>query len=189
MFADTDAESDGHGVAAVGHVMQANNASELLGVNSGGGFVIGEHDGDVHAALIGIENGVEKNAVARNVDGGGDFVGATGGDMNAAHADGRGNQGAALATAVGWSFGFYGFRGGGKSGCGGSGSFVCDEICSRAGGRGRGLGNGAVVRGDLFGDELFGGGVHFRDGVFARDGAFDDLFRFGWRANGIEIES
>ena len=65
-----------------------------------GDLLKGEYDGDLHAAGITIELGMEQDARARNVEGGGDFLGAVGFGLDGADANGRRDQGAAFYTAV-----------------------------------------------------------------------------------------
>jgi len=99
IFAGSDAESDSNGVMVIGGFEDANDAALLFGLREAGCFAIGEGNGDFHVAEeIGIR-GEEEEAVARDVDGGGDDVGSTAGKIAAADADRRRDEGAASSTA------------------------------------------------------------------------------------------
>ena len=93
-------KSNGDAAESVAELGDAYDAARLLGVDSFGRFAEGEYDGDLHAAGITIELGMEQDARARNVEGGGDFLGAAGFGLDGADANGRRDQGAAFYTAV-----------------------------------------------------------------------------------------
>ena len=93
-------EGNGDAAETIAEFGDAYDVAFLLGVDSFGRFAEGEYDGDLHAAGITIELGMEQDARARNVEGGGDFLGAVGFGLDGADANGRRDQGAAFYTAV-----------------------------------------------------------------------------------------
>lgn len=104
LFNGRRSEGDGDAAEAIAKIGNANDAALLLVVNGFGRFAVRKYDGDLHAAGIAIELRVEEDAGARNVEGGGDFLGATGLGCDGANPNGRGDQGAAFLTTILWTF-------------------------------------------------------------------------------------
>ena len=93
-------EGDGDAAETIAEIGDANDAALLLVVNRFGRFAVRKNDGDLHPAGIAIELGVEEDAGARNVEGGGDFLVAGGFRDHGAHANGSRDERAAFLTAI-----------------------------------------------------------------------------------------